>query len=335
MVSKKSCARRGVALFKAAACGLMLAAQLAVPAGAADKFPAKPMQLVSPLPTGGSTDVATRAWMSCAEKIGGQPFVLQNRPGANGVVAASAFRQLPNDGHSLFVAGMSQMTITPYIFKKQPYDPATEFEGTAIYGTTPFMLVANTQSGIRDMKGLVEFAKKANGIDLGIPVIASPAHLLSAALADRFAFKATLVPTGGEGQGITNLIGGQMPAMIFVVGSAQQFVASGQLVPLMVFTEQRLPQFPNTPTVVEVLGDATMVRMGWLGVAVKGGGSREVIRTVESWTRACLETAEFQQALRNALFTPRFINATEYKEIVRKDTEFWRPLITRLGISNE
>lgn len=332
---KNSAATRGTALMRAAACGLALSTLSALPVEAADKFPTKPIQLISPLPVGGSTDVATRAWMTCAEKIGGQPIVLQNKPGANGVVAASAFRQLPNDGHGMFVAGMSMMTITPYIFKKQPYDPVTEFEGTAIYGATPFMLVANTQSGIKDVKGLVEFAKKGTGIDLGIPAIASPAHLLSAGLMDRLTFKANLVPMGSEAQGITSLIGGQIPAMVFVVGSAQQFVASGQLVPLMVFTEQRLPQFPNTPTVVEVLGDASMIRLGWLGVAVKGGGSKETVKTVEAWTKSCLDTPEFQQALRNALFTPRFISATEYKEMVRKDTEFWRPLITKLGISNE
>lgn len=318
-----------------AVAGFVLAASGAV---AADKYPSKPVQLISPLPVGGSTDVATRAWMECAsqQKHAGQPFVLQNRPGANGVIAANVMKQQPNDGHSLFIAGMSQMTITPFIFKKQPYDSQKDFTGAAIFGTTPFVMVASTQSGIRSVKDLQAFAKgSASGIDLGIPVIAAPAHLMSAALAEKLGIKATLVPQSSETNGITALMGGQIPAMIFVAGSVTQFVESGKLVPIMVFTKQRLPQFPNTPTVVEVLGDESFVRYGWLGIAAKAGGPKEVISAVEGWTKSCLETPEFQQALRNALFTPRFIDAAEYERVLQDDIAFWKPWISKLGISND
>lgn len=312
---------------------------LAIPGAAiAEKYPSKPVQLISPLPVGGSTDVATRAWMECAsqEKLAGQPFVLLNRPGANGVIAANVMKQQPSDGYSLFIAGMSQMSITPFIFKKQPYDSQKDFTGAAIFGTTPFMLVASPQSGIRSVKELQSFAKaSASGIDLGIPAIAAPAHLMSAALADKLEIKATLVPQSGEANAITALMGGQIPAMIFVAGSVAQFVESGKLVPLMVFTKQRLPQFPNTPTVVEVLGDETFVRYGWLGIAAKAGSPPEVVSAVEGWTKSCLDTPAFQQALRNALFTPRFIDAAEYRRVVQDDIAFWKTWISKLAISND
>lgn len=307
-------------------------------AAAADRYPSKPVQLVSPLPVGGSTDVATRAWMECAsqQKLAGQSFVLQNRPGANGVIAANVLKQQPNDGYSLLVAGMSQMSITPYIFKKQPYDSQRDFTGAAIFGTTPFVMVASPQSGIRSIKDLQAFAKaRASGIDLGIPAIATPAHLLSAALVEKLGIKATLVPQSSEPNGITALMGGQIPAMIFVAGSVTQFVDSGKLVPLMVFTNRHLSQFPGTPTVVEVLGDETFVRYGWLGIATKAGSPKDVIPAVERWTKSCLDTPEFQQALRNALFTPRFIDAAEYERVLQEDIAFWKPWITKLGISND
>src|SRR5205085_2537699 len=117
-------------------------------------------------------------------------FVLQNKPGANGVVAAQAFKQLPSDGYSIMVAGMSQTTITPFIFKRQPYDPETEFEGAAMFGVSSLVLVANAQSGIRSVKDLVAAAKaNPQGIDIGIPAVASPAHLLSAAIAAKLDIK--------------------------------------------------------------------------------------------------------------------------------------------------
>lgn len=311
---------------------------VAASALAQERYPNKPIQLFSPLPTGGSTDVATRAWMACAsqQKLAGHPIVLQNRPGANGVLAANVMRQQPNDGYSLMVAGMSQTTITPFTFKKMPYDPEKDFEGAVIFGTTTFTMVAGAQTGIKSIKDLQAYAKaQAKGIDLGIPVIASPAHLMSAALADKLGVQATLVPQGSEAQGIVALISGQVPAMIFVTGSIAPHIESGKVVPLMTFTEQRLPQLPNVPTVGEAIGDTSLVRLGWLGITTKAGGPNDVVRAVQGWTKSCLETQEFQQALRNALFTPRFIGADEYKEVVRKDIAFWKPWIQKLGIQND
>jgi tripartite-type tricarboxylate transporter receptor subunit TctC len=303
---------------------------------AAEKYPSKTIQLFSPLPTGGSTDVATRAWMSCVSALAGEPIVLLNRPGANGVIAANVMRQQAADGHSLLLAGMSQMTITPFVFKRPPYNPEEDFVGAAIFSTTSFMLVASKQSGIHSVKELQAYANaRPEGVDLGIANIATPAHLLSAALTERLGIRSTLVPQSTEPNGIAALLGGHIPAMIFVSGTAAPMVESGKLVPLMVFTEKRLPEFPEVPTVVEELGARSLVRYGWLGIAAKAGTSKEVTKTVEGWTKTCLDRPDFQHALRSALFTPQFIGSAEYAAVVRADISFWRPWIAKLGITND
>jgi tripartite-type tricarboxylate transporter receptor subunit TctC len=325
---------RGARALAAAVCASLLPTS----AISQDRYPTKPIQLFSPLPTGGSTDVATRAWMACAsqEKLAGQAIVLQNRPGANGVLAANVMRQQPSDGYSLMVAGMSQTTITPFTFRKMPYDPEKEFEGAAIFATTTFTMAAGTQTGIKTIRDLQAYANaRAKGVDLGIAAIASPAHLMSAALAEKLGIHVTLIPQGSDPQGVVALISGQVPAMIFVTGSIMPHIESGKLVPLLTFTDQRLPQLPNVPTVGEVIGDTSLVRLGWLGITTKAGGPKHVVHAVEEWTKTCLETQEFQQALRNSLFTPRFISADEYKEVVRQDIAFWRPWIQKLGIQND
>jgi tripartite-type tricarboxylate transporter receptor subunit TctC len=307
----------------------------AVPA-IADKYPSRPVTLVSPLPAGASTDVVTRAWMNCVDKLAGQPFVLQNKPGANGVVAAQALRQLPSDGYAIMVGGMSQTTITPFIFKRQPYDPEKEFEGAAMFGVSSLVMVASAESGIRSIKDMVAAAKASpKGMDFGIPAVASPAHLLSAATATKLGIKSELVPLAGEGGGITALLGGQLPVMVFLTGSASQYIDSGKFVPLMTFTEQRLPQYPNVPTVVEVLGDASLARSAWIGITTRAGSPPEVARSLDAWTKSCLETPEFNQALKNASFTPKYVGQADYAAIVRRDIAFWKPWIERLGISND
>jgi tripartite-type tricarboxylate transporter receptor subunit TctC len=323
-------------LHKSRSAVAVFAAALVTLPAVADKYPNRPVTLVSPLPAGASTDVVTRAWMHCAEKLSGQPFVLQNKPGANGVVAAQALKQLAPDGYAVMVGGMSQTTITPFIFKRQPYDPEKEFEGAAMFGVSSLVLVASAQSGIRSIADLVAAAKASpKGIDIGIPAVASPAHLLSAALSTKLDIKSELVPLAGEGGGIASLLGGQVPAMVFLTGSASQYIDSGKFVPLMAFTEQRLPEYPEVPTVVEALGDASLARSAWIGITTRAGSPPEVARSLDAWTKSCMSAPEFNQALKSALFTPKYVGQVDYAAVVRRDIAFWKPWIGRLGISNE
>ncbi len=234
------------------------------------------------------------------------------------------------------IGGMSQTTITPFVFKKMPYDPEKEYEGAAMFGISSLIMVANAQSGIKSVKDLQAAANASpKGIDIAIPAVASPAHLMSAAVAAKLNIKAELVPVVGEPAGAAALIGNQIPVMIFLTGSAAPHIDSGKLVPLMVFTEQRLPQYPNVPTVVEALGDAGLARTAWIGITTKAGSPPEVVKSVDAWTKACLETPEFNQALKNALFTPKYVSTAEYASVVRRDIAFFKPWIERLGISND
>jgi tripartite-type tricarboxylate transporter receptor subunit TctC len=124
----------------------------------AQAYPSRPITLISPVTSGGAIEVATRSWMACAKEIGGEPIVLVARPGANGVVAANAVKLAPAAGYTFMVAGMSQTTITPFIYKKQPYDPEKDFHGVALFGDTPLVLMTNTQSGTKNLKDLQAYA---------------------------------------------------------------------------------------------------------------------------------------------------------------------------------
>ena len=313
------------------AAGLLLAGP-----AAAQGYPSKPITLVNGT-QGTGTEAAIRAWMNCAsgEKLAGQPFVLQNKPGANGVVAAQYMRQEPSDGHTLMVSGISNMTIVPYTFKQRPYDPEKEFEGGAMFGITSLVMVANVQSGIRNVKDLVEAAKASpKGLDIGAPSLAGSGRMLAAATVDNLKIPAQLIATPGEAGAVAALLGGHIPVTVVVQGTAQPHVDAGKLVPIMVYAEQRLKSMPDTPTVIEALGDRSMARVAWIGITAKSGGSPEVIKGIENWTRACLQTPAFIKVLETAGFTPKFVPANDYARIMKADIEFWRHWIDKLGISN-
>jgi tripartite-type tricarboxylate transporter receptor subunit TctC len=300
----------------------------------AQTYPSRPVTLLTPVPPGGAVDRITRAWMACAQEQGGQPLVLQHRPGGNGVVAMAALRQLPADGHTLLVVGMSQTTIVPFIHRKQPFDPLRDLQGAAVFASSPYLLVASAESGIRNVDDLQARARDVRGgIDIGIPNVATPAHLLSAALAMRLGIPATLVPTSGEAGGVNALLAGQIPAMVFVPGTVAPHLASGKLVPLLAFTQQRLPELPAVPTVVEATGDASLVRLGWLGIAARAGTPPAVLDAVEGWTRACMEAPAFRAAMDAAQVTPTFVPQAAMTSLVRQDIAFWAPWIKQLDLT--
>lgn len=305
-------------------------------AASAQPYPSRPITLITPVPAAGAVDRITRAWMTCAQDRGGQPLVLHHRTGANGVVAMAALGQLPADGHTLLVVGMSQATIVPFVYRKRPFDPLKDLHGAAVFASSPYLLVASAESGIRSLADLKHRAAgQAGGIDIGIPNVATPAHLLSAALAARVGMPATLVPTSGEAGGVTALLSGRIPAMVFLPGTVRPHIASGQLVPLLAFTEDRLPEFPNVPTVVEATGDRSLARRGWLGIAARAGTPPAVLNAVESWTRDCLETPALRAALSEALIQPTFVSQADMADLISRDIAFWAPWIAQLDLVKE
>lgn len=303
-----------------------------------ETYPSRPVSLVTPIAPGGAVDNATRAWASCVsnEKHAGQPLVVINRPGANGLVAANAVRQAAPDGYTLMLAGTSQMTIAPFTHKKVPFDPEKDFKPAAVFATAPYLLVASTASGIKNMADFEAFAKsRPGGIDIGITFISSPPHLLSAAISAKLGIQSTFVPVSAESSGITALLGGHIHAMVFVAGTALPQVTARKVVPLMTFTEQRIPRLPNVPTVIEELKDPSLARNGWMGISVKSGTPAEEVKAMEAWTKACLDTADFRNSLTSALLEPKFLSQTEFADLIRQDIEFWKPWITRLKINND
>lgn len=303
----------------------------------AEQYPSRPIQLVTSSQSG-ATEAAVRAWMDCVsgEQFANQAIVLQAKPGANGVVAATFMRQQPNDGYTIMLGGMSNTTITPFTFRKPPYDPEKEFEGAAMFGAASLVLVASAQSGITDVETLRRAAAAApDGIDVAVPSIAGAGHMLAAAVVSKLRIQAELISTKGEAGAVTSLLAGEMPLSVIVEGTALPQVKAGKLVPVMAFSDARLDAMPEVPTVTEALDDPSLARSAWIGIATKAGGPPEVVRTLESWTRSCMENPAFRQGLANAGFRPRFVPAGDYARIVREDIAFWKSWIQRLGISND
>lgn len=146
------------------------------------------LQVIAQQPPGSGSDAMTRAWAECVSRQTGQSAVVQNKPGANGILAINHLKSLPADGLNVMSIGMSQMTITPFVHKQMPYDPIKDFDGVAVIGTSPLVLVVPAGTGIQKLADLERVAKaQPGGLNFGSPGKGSPAHLLTTALAELLA----------------------------------------------------------------------------------------------------------------------------------------------------
>lgn len=306
-------------------------------AALAQSYPTKPVQLIAQQPPGSGSDAMTRAWAECAARELGQPIVVTNKPGANGILAVNYLKNQPADGYSLLSIGMSQMSITPYVYRHQPYDPLNDFDSAAVLGTTPLVLTVPAQLGVTKLSQLEALARgRSGGLDFGSPGKGSPAHLLTTALVERMGVNGTHVPFVGEGAGLTALMGQQIQAMTLVIGTAAVQVKAGKLVALAVFSPQRSTLMPDVPTIGEALpAAADLARPGWLSIVGKAGTPREVLEKLNAATRRCSGDAGYRARMEAMNVTPIASVPGDARQWAARDIKVWRPLIDRLGLATE
>ncbi len=312
---------------------LASAAAIAQPAG----YPSKPIQLIAQQPPGSGSDAMTRIWADCITHELGQPVVLQNKPGANGVLAINNLKSQAADGYTLMSVGMSQMSITPYTYRQHPYEPATDFDGVAVLGTSPLVLAVLAGEGLARLSDLARLAEATpGGLNFGSPGRGSPAHLLTTALLDRLGVPGTHVPFVGEGAGTTALIGKQIQVMTLVIGTAAAQIKAGKLVALAVFDAQRSTLLPDVPTVGEVLPAANdLARPSWIAVVAKAGTPAPAIARLNALTNKCRSNPQYVARMdaMNVAIVPSL--PADVRTWAARDAAVWRPLIDRLGLATE
>ena len=316
--------RRALAAIMAALCALTAR----VPAHAA--YPTKPVQLVVQQPPGSQSEAISRVWAECASRGLGQPVVVISKPGANGLIATSYLKLQPADGYTLMTAGMSQLTITPYLYKTMPYDPNKDFDGVAVLGANPLLLVASVHSGIKQLADITT----TRDINYGSPGKGSPAHLLTAAVMQSLKARGTHVPFVGEAAGVAALLGGHIDIMTLTSGTAAPLVKDGRVTPLAIYTDKRDKVFAEVPTVVELTGRTELARLGWLALVVKAGTALSITKRLREATAQCINGDEHYRARLSALnATPIDLLQADVKAWTDRDTAIFRPIITELGLT--
>lgn len=295
-----------------------------------------PLQVIAQQPPGSGSDAMTRAWGECTGRMMGRPVVVQNKPGANGILAINYLKGQAADGAFAMTIGMSQMTITPYVHQQMPYDPLKDFAGVAMIGSSPLVLVVPAGAGVSKLADLEKVAKaQAGGLNFGSPGKGSPAHLLTTALTDAMHWPATHVPFVGESAGLTALMGQQIQAMTLVLNTAAPQVKAGKLVPLAVFASQRSAVLPDVPTITEAGGPAVLARPSWIAVVAKKGTPSEFIKALNEATNQCYTDPVYTNSMDKMGVTVMRSQPADVLGFAERDIAVWKPLIDKLGLATQ
>ena len=234
---------------KALCAGLLLASWAAAPALAA--YPDKPIKLVVGYPPGGAGDTVARLFAQPLSEKLGQPVVVENKPGAGSVLAAQAVTGAAADGYTLLFTGNSMLTVNPYTFKSLPYDPRQGFTPLATVAIMPLVLLT-TPTGPATVAELVTRAKAEPGKwSFGSYGLGNAPHFAGEMLNRAAGIQMVHVPFSGSAPNLTALLGGQIPVSIDSVLASAPHLKAGKLKPLATFSDKRLPNFPNVPTIGE------------------------------------------------------------------------------------
>jgi tripartite-type tricarboxylate transporter receptor subunit TctC len=312
---------------------LAAAAAFALPARAQADYPSRPVRLVVSQQAGGSTDTIARLWAERASKVLNAPVVVENKPGAGGSIAAQYVLGQPADGHTLFLAGVSQMVLNKFVYKPLAYAPEKDFVGVATLTTVPFVLVANPASGFKSFKdlqaalktrpGSVSFASSGNG---------NSTHLVVEMLMKQAGIRMLHVPFRGEPDGVMATAGGTTQVMAPVFSTALPLIREGKLQPLVYFGTHRAPELPNVPTASEV-GLKGLDNIGWSGIAAKAGTPPQVIEKLHAATQVFLNDPAVVQKLAAMQVRPMPGPATELMRLTVQDTARWQQTIGDLDLN--
>jgi len=214
------------------------------------QYPAKPVRLIIPFPAGGSTDFLARTLGQALGESMGQPFVVENRTGADGLIAATAVMQAPADGHTLFIATNTAMMQIPLLKKNPPYDPLTAFTPVSLVGRYTFLLVVTPSLGVSTFSEFVAYARQNPG-KINFSTYSGASQLAYAQIVKTAGVDMVRIPYKGEAPSVTDILGGQIHAVFATPTSSLAHIQSGRLKALAVTLPQRWPLLPEVPTTVE------------------------------------------------------------------------------------
>jgi tripartite-type tricarboxylate transporter receptor subunit TctC len=314
-----------------AAVTLALATVFTLPA-AAQRWPDHPVKLVVPYPPGGNVDVAARILADGLHKTFGQPFVVENKAGAGGMIAGEFVAKSAPDGYTFFVAANGPLLYSPLIFGRSPYQWDKDFVPISSISLTYLILQVQTTVPAKTVGEFIALAKsKPNALTMASPGAGTTNHLVSEMLQQRTGASWTTVHYKGNAPATTDLLAGQVQFNFDQVSVALPYVTSGKLRALAITSAKRHPSLPDVPTFEEA-GVKGMEAATFTGILAPTGTPREIVNRMSEAVRTILKDKAVIERFDGLGAEARGSTPEEFHAYLRREYDTWVPIIKKANI---
>jgi tripartite-type tricarboxylate transporter receptor subunit TctC len=305
----------------------------ALPAASAESYPSQRITLIVPFPPGSATDSVTRHLAESIRAATNTTVVVENKPGADGNLAALAVLKAEPDGYTAFVTTNSTQAANVSLFNSLPYDPKTDFAPVAGIMTIPMMLTVKSDFPAKSVAEFVELARKREK-----PLSFGSGNTSSRGAAELFRFREGIemqhVPYRGMPQALTDVLGGQIDCVFADPASAQGLVQDGKLRALAVTSSKRLETMPELPTIAET-GLPGYELTAWVGVFVRAKTPAEIVAKLNDLVTAFVNSPEARTYLLTIGATPFPSTPQELGAFQEADTRLWAQIVETAKIEKK
>jgi tripartite-type tricarboxylate transporter receptor subunit TctC len=297
-------------------------------------YPQGPVKIIIGFGPGSGTDIISRLIAEELRQALGQPFVVENRPGASAQIAAMAVAKSPADGLTLMLTSNTTHSVNPHIFKKLPYDPLADFTPIGGVAYFPFILAVNASLPVRSAQELVSYAQQNKGklaFAYGTPTV----QIAAEAINRLKQLGAVGVPYKSSPPALNDVVGGQVEFLVVDLASARPHLQSGRLRALAVTSSKRSALAPELPSVEEALDLKDFDLAAWTGLFGPAGLPREVVARLSGALQKALAKPEVRERIQQLGAEPTPSDTPAFTELVKRQLQIWGRNVALAGLQPE
>ncbi len=292
-------------------------------------WPQRTVKIIVPYAAGGSSDLLGRIASQGLTEAFKQPFVIENKGGAGGIIGSQQVAKAAPDGYTLVVSGVGSHVIAP-AENPTAFDPMKDFTHIAMLGGPPIVLAVNADLPIKDLKSFIAYANNAkNGMSWGSPGKGTHGYLLGESFELLTKTPMTHVAYKGAAPAVADLVAGHIPASFTTLSTASVHIQSGKLRAIAVSSSKRLADFPNVPTFAE-LGFPKLTSITWFSLSGPAGMPSALVERINAEVRRVMHSKHAQEQLAKASMETFDWDAQRFSNYVEGEIKRWSPMVKNI-----
>ena len=297
----------------------------------AQTYPTRPVRVIAPFAAGGTADLLGRITAGKLSESMGQAFIVENRPGAGGVLGSELVARSTPDGYTLLVSGVASHAVAPALSAKFPFDPVKDFAHIALFGGPPSVLAIHPSLPVKDLKSFIAFAKsKPRELTYGSPGNGTQGHLIAELFKRSVGIDIQHVPYKGASGAVVDVMAGHTHAISTTLTTASPQIKAGRLRALAISSAARLPDYADVPTYREA-GYPELVANIWFSLSGPAALPAEIVNRLNNEVRRVLQLPDVQKRLRPEGIEPGTLDAKAFTEFVAAEVKRWGPVVRASG----